>query len=378
MTDMKKIGIVGYGKMGKDIFQFYYPQCKETSFVIFCRHNKELHKSELEKSLQKMLRRKRITEETYEFQKENLHFTDNWSDFSDCDMVIESATEDLEVKKNIFSSLEQNVSEKCILLTNTSSLLLNNIFQDMLHPERCFGLHFFYPMKLTGFAELNLLPENKDYYVKIVHDWVSAYGKRPLSFFAPYHMYLNQFLFTAVSAGIYFHHESGCSIETLETEFRPYFPIGGLFGLIDSIGLGLLTKNADSFSIERMKELKNYGFSVMIKWISSGIPEEPNSFMSAIKEYEKDNTNKAILFPTESIVALLMNEAIYAAEECKIDSHLLIDSLQDTIGLAGTFTEYYQKIGKERLLNITGMLHEKSPLLFPEPNNEKYWDKYYG
>lgn len=110
---MNKIGIVGYGKMGREIFWFYYTQCRNTSFVIFCRHDQEQYKAELDKELQKMLRRKRITEDIFEFQRENLCFTDNWSDFTDCDMFIESAAENIEVKKSIFASIESIVNKEC-------------------------------------------------------------------------------------------------------------------------------------------------------------------------------------------------------------------------------------------------------------------------
>lgn len=374
---MKKIGIVGYGKMGKEIFQFYYPQCKNTAFVVYCRHDNELHEAELNKALQKMLRRKRISEETFAFQQKNIYFTDCWQEFSDCDMVIESAVENLDVKKSIFSQLEQIVSDKCLLLTNTSSLPIDRIFRDMLHPERCFGLHYFYPLKLTGFAELNLLPENNSSDVKPVYDWVAAHGKQPLIFHEPYHMYLNQFLFTAISAGLYFHDESGCSIDRLENAFRKYFPIGGLFGLIDSIGLKLLTESADSFYIKRLMELKKYGVSVMTNWVSSGVSEEPNTFLSSIREREKDLPDKEISFPTESIIALLMNEAIYAAEECEAEPQLLLEALQDTVGLAEPFSEYFKLFGAERLMALTAELHEKAPLLFPEPNTLNHWKKYY-
>lgn len=375
---MNKIGIVGYGKMGKEIFHFYYPKCTNTSFVIFCRHDKEQHKAELERELQKMLRRKRITEEIFEFQRENLRFTDDWNDFSDCEMIIESAAEDIDVKKSIFSSLEKVTADDCLLLTNTSSLLIERIFEDIAHPERCFGLHFFYPLKLTSFAELNLLPQSSPQAVSRVKDWVESHGKRALEFREPYHMYLNQFIFTAISSAIFFRSESGCSVDSLESAFAEFFPIGGIFGLIDSIGLELLTKNAGSFRMKRTENLHNFAVSEMNKWVDCGLSKTPNTFLAEIREHEKNIPDKEIDFPTECLIALLMNEAISAAEECQIKPELLIEALRESVGAADPFSEYYKKFGAAHFLNIAAKLHEYKPDFFSLPNNEDKWEKYFN
>lgn len=374
---MNKIGIVGYGKMGRDIFRFYYSQCQNTSFVIFCRHSQAQYKAELDKELQKMLRRKRITEEIFEFQRENLRFTDNWNDFSDCDMIIESAAEDLEVKKSIFASIESVLDKECLLLTNTSSLSIEKIFEDTAHPDCCFGLHFFYPLKLTSFVELNLIPQNDTKAVERVKRWVESYGKRTLEFYQPFHMYLNQFIFTAISAAIYFRNESDCSVDLLEKAFHEFFPIGGIFGLIDSIGLGILTQNAGAFSMKRTENLHNYGIDMMKKWTSCGFPKEPNTFLAEIRKHEKNIPEKEINFPIECMIALLMNEAIFAAEECHIESELLMGALQDSIGIAVPFSEYYQKLTVDSLWNMSAKLHEYHPGFFPFPNEKNQWERYF-
>lgn len=375
---MNKIGIVGYGKMGREIFRFYYPQCRNTSFVIFCRHDQERYKAELDKELQKILRRKRITEEIFEFQRENLRFTDNWSDFSDCDMIIESTAENIEVKKSIFASIESVVNKECLLLTNTSSLSIEKIFEDTAHRERCFGLHFFYPLKLTSFAELNLIPQNDTKDVERVKQWVESHGKRTLEFYQPFHMYLNQFIFTAISAAIYFRNESGCSVDSLEKAFGEFFPIGGIFGLIDSIGLGILTQNAGSFRMKRTENLHNYGIDMMKKWTDCGFSKEPNTFLAEIRDHEKNVPEKEIDFPIECIIALLMNEAICAAEECHTESELLIEALQDSIGIAEPFSVYYEKITADSLWNMSAKLHENNPEIFPLPNEKNKWGKYFN
>lgn len=370
---MRKIGILGYGKMGKEIFQFYYPQCKETTFIVYCRHDAVAHQQALERTLQKQLRRKRITEETYAFQQAHLSFTEDLQNLADCDLIIESITESLAEKQEIFAKLEQVVSADCLLLTNTSSLPIAAVFANVTNLSRCFGLHYFYPLKLTGFAELNLLPENNPDAVERVRSWVTAHGKQALTFYAPYHMYLNQFLFTTISTAIYFWQEGDCSVATWEAAWKPYFPIGGVFGLIDSIGLRLLTQQADAFAIERTKALQKQGLAAMRRWKDAGCEEMPNCVLTFLNRTEQDVPEAPLPFPAEALLAILMQEALTAVESCDVASDVLLEALQDTIGLALPFSDYAIQIGVDKLRCMVADLHKRAPLLFPEPADAEKW-----
>ncbi len=74
--------------------------------------------------------------------------------FSDADFVIEAVFEDLKVKQQVFAEVEAVVSESCILATNTSSLSVTAMAEDLEHPERVVGFHFFNPVAVMPLVEI--------------------------------------------------------------------------------------------------------------------------------------------------------------------------------------------------------------------------------
>jgi len=74
--------------------------------------------------------------------------------FADADWVIEAVFEDLAVKKQVFAELEKIVSPECILATNTSSLPVSAMAEDLEHPSRVVGFHFFNPVEVMPLVEV--------------------------------------------------------------------------------------------------------------------------------------------------------------------------------------------------------------------------------
>jgi 3-hydroxyacyl-CoA dehydrogenase/enoyl-CoA hydratase/carnithine racemase len=74
--------------------------------------------------------------------------------FADADVVIEAVFEDLKVKQQVFAEVEAVVSDTCVLLTNTSSLSVTAMAENLAHPERVVGFHFFNPVALMPLLEI--------------------------------------------------------------------------------------------------------------------------------------------------------------------------------------------------------------------------------
>ena len=75
-------------------------------------------------------------------------------DLGPCELVIEAAPERLELKHELYAKLSEIVSERCVLATNTSSLLVTAIAAGAKHPERVVGMHFFNPAPLMALVEV--------------------------------------------------------------------------------------------------------------------------------------------------------------------------------------------------------------------------------
>ncbi len=76
------------------------------------------------------------------------------ADFADADLVIEAVFEEMEVKKQVFASLERHVRDDCLLATNTSALSISEMASALQHPERLLGFHFFNPVAVLPLVEI--------------------------------------------------------------------------------------------------------------------------------------------------------------------------------------------------------------------------------
>ena len=372
-----KIGIVGYGKMGKDIFSLFFDKLSGAEFVVMDTRGTGENTAALIKSLDKQLKRKKITEEQYAAKKSSFLFTDKAEDLAGCDAVIEAVFEDLTVKKTLFGKLAEIVGRDCLLLTNTSSLSIADIFADIAGKERCFGMHFFYPVKLTGYTELNVLPENAPEAVEKARALVTEAGKKAIVFSGAYHIYLNQILSCMVAHAIYLRESTGVSVSELRKAFAGVFPVADPFEVLDSVGLGLMAGKPDSFLLERNKGLLAYSCEQMNKWLDEGCAKEPGSFLDFISERESDSGRDASDAKL-SITALILNELVNALEDNQnSDQAVLTDAVQDTVGIAETPAYYYKEYGAETIFSELDRLRAVTDFDSYKHADKAVWDKYF-
>ncbi len=372
-----KIGIVGYGKMGKDIFSIMFDKLSGAEFVVLDTFGKEENAAAVAKTLDKALRRKKINEEEYERRMYSFRFTDEASDMSGCDLVIEAIFEDIRAKKSVFYQLSGIVSSNCMLLTNTSSLDIAEIFADVPNRERCFGMHFFYPVKLTGFVELNVLPETSGEFISKAEEIVRSIGKSPLVFSGDYHIYLNQILSCMVSHGIYLKNALGTSVRELRNALSELYAVADVFEILDSVGLGLMAGKPDNFRIERNKQLLGYGCEQMNSWLSEGCPKETLSFLDFISERERATGAHCDNAPL-SMISLILCETVNAlCDKPGCDEKLFMEAVQDTLGLAEPLPYYYEKFGAENIFAELDRLGSAAGYASYKYADKAEWDRYF-
>lgn len=98
--------------------------------------------------------RGKLDEETAAKISENLSATVDLQDLAGCDLVLEAVPEVLKIKKSVFAELEGVLAEDALLVTNTSSLSVARMAEDLAHPERVVGLHFFNPVAKMPLVEV--------------------------------------------------------------------------------------------------------------------------------------------------------------------------------------------------------------------------------
>jgi 3-hydroxybutyryl-CoA dehydrogenase len=174
------IGIIGAGTMGTGIAQVAATFGHKV--VIFDQQKEQLNRSHdnLTRVISRLVEKQKIEQSDGEHILSRISFTNSINELSSMGLIIEAIVEDLEVKKELFSQLEDLVNENCFLATNTSSLSISSIASACRIPQRVIGLHFFNPPPLMPLVEIvpSILTSNsvKEVLFNLMKEW----GKVPV------------------------------------------------------------------------------------------------------------------------------------------------------------------------------------------------------
>jgi 3-hydroxybutyryl-CoA dehydrogenase len=148
------IGVVGAGTMGAGIAQV---AAQSGHCVVLTDTNKDQllrAEQQINASLSKLTDKGKLTIEQAEKVKNSISYSTQLSDHSEASLVIEAIIENLTVKHQVFEQLEQVVSQRCILASNTSSLSIASIGACLQDASRFMGIHFFNPATLMPLVEV--------------------------------------------------------------------------------------------------------------------------------------------------------------------------------------------------------------------------------
>lgn len=143
----EEMAVIGAGTIGPDIAYYLKSGLPDKKLILVDVAEEPLKNAQMrfESYAQKGVARKKMKEEQAQAILENIIYTTNYEEISNCDLVIEAATESLDLKKKIFEMVEGIVREDTIITSNTSSIPADRIFSNMQHPERTTVTHFFAP-----------------------------------------------------------------------------------------------------------------------------------------------------------------------------------------------------------------------------------------
>ncbi len=150
---IERIFIIGAGTMGSGIAQVAATSGFQVTLMDVVREQLEHAKASIAYSLDKLVSKDVITEE----QKAaalNIHMTSDYAGLDTAHLIIEAASENLDLKIKIFRELDEIVQPGAILATNTSSISITKIAGATSHPERVIGMHFMNPVPLMRLVEV--------------------------------------------------------------------------------------------------------------------------------------------------------------------------------------------------------------------------------
>ena len=152
--EIKRVGVVGCGQMGGGITQV----CAQAGYqVVVSEINEELLNKGLaaiKSSLEKSVAKERITGQDKDTTLSRIKGTTEMKDFSECDLVIEAAVENMDLKKKIFAQLDKICPPPTLLSSNTSALSITDMAAVTTRPDKVLGLHFFNPVPVMKLLEI--------------------------------------------------------------------------------------------------------------------------------------------------------------------------------------------------------------------------------
>lgn len=151
-------------------------------------------------------------------------------------LVIEAATENMELKRKIFADLAARVSDDTILATNTSALSVAELAKTVPHPERVIGLHFFNPVHRMPLVEVITLPETSPDVLATAISFVQKLGKTPVVVKDSPGFLVNRVLVPYLMEAVRLH-ESGVPVKDIDDAMLEFGMPMGPMRLLDEIGL---------------------------------------------------------------------------------------------------------------------------------------------
>ena len=175
-----KIGVIGVGTMGSGIIQTFAAKGHEV--VIYARSETSLEKGigRIEKGFSRLVKKEKITEETKNEYMSRISKTMKYEDMKDCDLIVEVAAENMSIKRDIFTQLDDIVKKDAIFASNTSSLSITEISSVTKRPDKVIGMHFFNPVPVMKLVEIikGLATSEETY--QVIHDLALSLGKDPV------------------------------------------------------------------------------------------------------------------------------------------------------------------------------------------------------
>jgi 3-hydroxybutyryl-CoA dehydrogenase len=175
-----KIGIVGAGAMGTGIGQVAAQA--GCSVIISDLQESALDKSSncLKATFDKLVEKGKITAADSAALHSRFSFTTDLKKMEDCNLVIEAAVENLDIKKKIFAFLDEHCGSDCVLASNTSSLSITALAAACTKPERVMGVHFFNPAPLMPLVEIIPALQSDVHLVENTKKTIASWGKVPV------------------------------------------------------------------------------------------------------------------------------------------------------------------------------------------------------
>jgi 3-hydroxybutyryl-CoA dehydrogenase len=247
MADVRDIGVVGAGFMGSGIAE---SAARAGLRVRVYEPNPaplEQSRTRIAASVERAVRGGKLDAEAAEALKERITYSSELHSLHGSELVIEAIVEDLEVKRDMFRTLDGALDDSVILASNTSSIPIAGLAAATHRPTRVLGLHFFSPVPVMKLVEIVVALDTADDTIAKGEAFVQQIGKRPIRTKDRSGFIVNMLLVPYLMAAVRMYEDGFATREDIDEGMKlgAGHPMGPL-QLCDFIGLDVLYAVCDS------------------------------------------------------------------------------------------------------------------------------------
>lgn len=236
---MTNITVIGAGTMGNGIAHVFAQNGYKVSLVDISADSLERALATIAKNLDRMVKKERITEEDKAATLANVTtFTDMTEGVKSADLVVEAATENVDLKLRIFKQMDELAPKNAILSTNTSSISITKIAAVTGRPDQVIGMHFMNPVPVMKLVEVIRGYATSDAVTTTIMEMSRKLGKVPTEVNDYPGFIANRILMPMINEAILSLYEGVAGVEEIDTVMKlgMAHPMGPL-QLADFIGL---------------------------------------------------------------------------------------------------------------------------------------------
>ena len=242
------VGVIGAGTMGNGIAQVSAAAGLSVIMVDVAQAAVDRGFAAIGTSLDRLVKKEKLSAQDAAAVRARIRATTDYADLAHADLVIEAATENVDIKRRIMQQADEIIAPGAVLATNTSSISITALAAGTSHPERFIGMHFFNPVPVMGLVELirGLLTDEAT--EAAAADFIRRIGKTAIGVKNSPGFAVNRILVPMINEAIFALQEGVATAAEIDEGLRLgcNHPIGPL-ALADLVGLDTLLSVLEVF-----------------------------------------------------------------------------------------------------------------------------------
>ncbi len=331
--NMSEVGVVGLGLMGCSIIT-----------ALLVAGNKVVALAPIEADLKNALHKIQhnlasadhngFSEYSIDENLSRLIISNNYQDLKNCKLVMECVTENLEIKKQVYALIENNITENAILTTNTSAIPITVLKDFVKYPKRFLGMHWAEPSYTTKFLEIICSPETDIKFAEYLYKMATKWGKEPTLVRKDIRGFItNRIMYAMYREAFYLVENGYATVEDVDRTCRNdgghWMPFCGLFRYMDITGLPAYytvmkdlfpTLNNQTHVPKLIADIAENGGKGILngKGFYNYTPEEAEEWEKAYQEFAFEISRLSSKYPSNLVEKRILNKEKVNGKEITI------------------------------------------------------------